>query len=252
MQYLIVNKPVGITPLQCIEQAKSLGFFRDATVSYAGRLDPMASGLLALVDGKETELRHKLMSHDKAYAVTAIFGVSSDSLDVLGRIARGSYMEMTSKNLDTHLNSLIGIRHYHIPRFSSVPVLGKPSFIRAISEKEKGPNPTKEMKVHAAKLVRLYKVRVEEIIDQLRRAKNILRGNFRFDSSLADWNEVNEKSNQLIAADIIFDVSSGTYIRSLVDYLGKTIGAGGLSYGIKRVKLGPWQLKSESFIQHVG
>lgn len=252
MKYLIVNKPVGVTPLQCIENAKALGFFRDTTVSYAGRLDPMASGLLVLVNGKDTQLRHEMMAQDKVYAVTAVFGVSSDSLDVLGKLQRGSMMSYTHQQLESKLDGMVGSATYPIPEYSSVPVLGKPSFLRAQTSKEKTLGLHKEMKISAAKLLRLYKVRVEDIISQLVRSKRTLNGDFRFDTAISDWKEVNEESAHLIAADIVFDVSSGTYIRSLVDYLGKASGASGLAFSIKRIKLGQWHLRDESFIQHVG
>lgn len=48
-----INKPVGMTPLECLERFRVLrGVSVEERMSYAGRLDPMACGVLLLLEGE--------------------------------------------------------------------------------------------------------------------------------------------------------------------------------------------------------
>lgn len=48
-----INKPVGMTPLECLERFRVLrGVSAEERMSYAGRLDPMACGVLLLLEGE--------------------------------------------------------------------------------------------------------------------------------------------------------------------------------------------------------
>ena len=51
-QLVIVNKPIGKTPLEMVQFFKKNNpEYAESTISYAGRLDPMAHGLLILLIG---------------------------------------------------------------------------------------------------------------------------------------------------------------------------------------------------------
>ena len=61
MQSVIpVYKPLGLTPLQAIVKFKKLfPDYANEKISYAGRLDPMAEGLLLLLVGEENKQRNE-------------------------------------------------------------------------------------------------------------------------------------------------------------------------------------------------
>ncbi len=84
-QVLVLNKQVGETPLECMDR------FRDANpeyvnvkMTYAGRLDPMADGVLIVLVGDAVHRKDEFSALDKEYVCTAILGVGTDSYDILG------------------------------------------------------------------------------------------------------------------------------------------------------------------------
>src|SRR3989344_5566750 len=78
-------KPVGKTPLQCIRAFQSkFPEYKNVTLSYAGRLDPMAEGLLLILVAAENEKRSIYQDMDKTYDFTVLFGITTDSYDLLG------------------------------------------------------------------------------------------------------------------------------------------------------------------------
>ena len=63
-----IYKPQGWTPLRTIVELKKLNKkYKDATISYAGRLDPMAEGVLLLLVGEENKKRKKYQDLTKVY-----------------------------------------------------------------------------------------------------------------------------------------------------------------------------------------
>ena len=58
MALLPIYKKIGQTPLQLVEEAKNKYKITEK-VSYLGRLDPMAHGLMVLLVGSETKNQEK-------------------------------------------------------------------------------------------------------------------------------------------------------------------------------------------------
>lgn len=62
----IVDKPLGATPLAALQTFRGIaGVPEDERMSYAGRLDPMASGLLLLLQGDACNEQGTLQNHEK-------------------------------------------------------------------------------------------------------------------------------------------------------------------------------------------
>ena len=60
-KYIILEKEVGQTPLQAVEIYKAKHpEFAEIPMAYAGRLDPMASGKLLILDREEREDQLKI------------------------------------------------------------------------------------------------------------------------------------------------------------------------------------------------
>jgi len=77
-------KPVGMTPLQAVEKLREKNtVYNGKKMSYAGRLDPMAEGVLLILVGDENKKMKQYMGFDKEYKAEILFGFSSDSNDVL-------------------------------------------------------------------------------------------------------------------------------------------------------------------------
>ena len=86
-RYVLLEKAVGQTPLQCMEAWRTeSGIAANAPLTYAGRLDPMASGKLLVLIGEECKNKDRYLALDKTYEFSVLLGIGSDTHDVLGRL----------------------------------------------------------------------------------------------------------------------------------------------------------------------
>src|SRR6185436_12995765 len=84
---ILLHKPLGLSPLEVIKLFKQQNFeYASATISYAGRLDPMADGLLLLLVNEENTQRKLYEALPKTYEFTVLLGVETDTYDILGKI----------------------------------------------------------------------------------------------------------------------------------------------------------------------
>lgn len=79
---LIVDKPVGPTSHDIVARVRRA--LRESRVGHTGTLDPMASGVLALVLGRATRLARFLSADDKSYDAEIRLGVATDTYDAQG------------------------------------------------------------------------------------------------------------------------------------------------------------------------
>lgn len=84
-------KPIGWTPYQCIKYIKeTYGLDRtisDMRVAYAGRLDPMACGIMPIVIAPKKKMGsicEKLQGSYKTYTFNVCMDVRTDTYDILG------------------------------------------------------------------------------------------------------------------------------------------------------------------------
>jgi len=86
--YIVIEKKRGETPLAALARAKeNLDIPDSVPVSYAGRLDPMASGKLLVLLGEECKKQKSYTKLDKRYVVEVLLGFTSDTGDVLGMVS---------------------------------------------------------------------------------------------------------------------------------------------------------------------
>ena len=76
-------------------------------ISFAGRLDPMAYGLMILLVGDECKKQDLYCGKDKIYEFNIIYGFETDSLDILGiskKIDKKviDYKKLTGKKLQQY------------------------------------------------------------------------------------------------------------------------------------------------------
>ncbi|MFA6227119.1 MAG: hypothetical protein WC631_01385 [Candidatus Paceibacterota bacterium] len=84
---LKLYKKRGETPLECLNRFKLANpEYKDDKMTYAGRLDPLAEGILLVLVGEECKNKDKYLGLDKEYEVTVLFGFATDSFDVLGLV----------------------------------------------------------------------------------------------------------------------------------------------------------------------
>lgn len=126
---VFVNKPIAVTPLEAIEIFKvKFPEYVNEKISYAGRLDPMAEGLLLLLIGEENKSRNKYEGLNKTYEAEVIFGISTDSFDQLGLVEKAELKLFNKKTIEKVINNFIGKQKQYYPPYSSRTVKGKPLY----------------------------------------------------------------------------------------------------------------------------
>ena len=247
---LLINKPRGVTPLQVVQKIKQLyPEYQSLTMSYAGRLDPMAEGLLLLLNGDENKKRASYEALEKEYSFDVLFGLSSDTYDVLGRLKKGGTypsFDHLSKQLEQLIPTLLGEQLQPYPPFSSFHVKNKPLFYWAREGKlSEITIPQKKITIHSLSLLSLQAVRLADTIPSFIEDLKTVQGDFRQEEIINDWQNLLRTQQDIILPLATFTVTctSGTYVRSLAHRMGTALGYGALATRIQRTRVGNYLLK---------
>lgn len=253
--YTILEKKAGETPLSALEAWRAEHpDMRDVPLSYAGRLDPMASGKLLVLIGDECKRQAHYRNLDKQYVFEILFGFSSDTGDVLGMAERDPQGDARhpEKNIRKAGRSFEGIMHFPFPDFSSKTVRGKPLFAWAREGKlHEIRIPIKTTRVYNLSLLRTSTISKatlrEEIfkkIDSLPEPKDPENPwpDFRKADIRARWNTILDASPETHFQTARFSciASSGTYMRTLAKEIAGALGTKGLAYSIHRTRIGKY------------
>ena len=121
-----------MTPLALIETwRKKNPEYKTTTLSYAGRLDPMAEGVILVLIGDENKRRKDYENLPKTYVFSLLLGISTDTYDVLGKITSYSPKKMFPTITPSLLNSFLGEQTQTLPPYSSYAINGKPLYYYA-------------------------------------------------------------------------------------------------------------------------
>lgn len=248
-----IYKPIGLTPLQAIERLRKKLRKTDLKFTYAGRLDPLAEGVLILLSGKKLNEKDSFLKLNKTYQAQILFGASTDTFDLMGKVTKIDYKLPEIKEIKKEVQKLVGKVVLPIPPYSSVPINGKPSFMLARAGELNNKNTVlREMAVYK---IKVGKTKIISSPDVLKRAnKNIAKvsGDFRQKEILKLWekklNRQNNKANNFLTVELIISCASGTYIRSLAHSLGQRLNCPALLYGLKRTAVGKYKVKDSILI----
>jgi tRNA pseudouridine55 synthase len=109
---LKLYKNLGETPLECLERFRvSNPEYANEKMTYAGRLDPMAEGLLIALVGEECKKKDEYLGLDKEYVFEVLFGFQSDTYDILG-------IPKIAEKKDFEIQSFVGKRVQEYPAYS--------------------------------------------------------------------------------------------------------------------------------------
>jgi len=243
---IILNKEEGETPLQALQNfRKSHKSYKDIKMTYAGRLDPMASGLLLILAGEETKNKEKYLNLDKEYEFEVLFGFSTDTYDILGKVLSSNILtNIGIKDLENkikkNLKYFTGKYVQKYPIYSSKTVKGKQLFVYA-REGRQVELPEREVVVRKLKFLKLRKISSTRLLKDIEKRIKKVGGDFRQKEILKLWQQklLRSKENFSIA-EFKIKCSSGTYVRAVANSLGEKIGIPTLAYSIKRKKIGKW------------
>jgi tRNA pseudouridine55 synthase len=187
-------------------------FVRRLKIGHAGTLDPLATGLLPIALGEATKLLSYLSATEKRYQATLALGIATDTLDATGK-------EVAKKPF---------------------PVLSDEQIIAALGRfrGEISQVPPMYSAVHHQGR-RLYELAREghEVERPTRRVR-------------IDTIELIEHGGDWIKLDIV--CSAGTYIRTLVDELARTLGTVGHLRALVRTEAAGWRLNDAIVLDKLG
>lgn len=252
-RYVVLGKKIGETPLMALSAWKEKHeAYKDVPASYAGRLDPMASGKLLVLLGDECKKQKKYIGLDKEYEVEILCGVASDTGDALGIVHAGDTVsECDEKKIRAVLACEVGKHEHAYPIFSSKTVDGKPLFLHALEGTLADITiPTHTEHIYTAKLLEFKKlskadlqVRIENFLEKVPKTdepSKMLGADFRIDAVRASWEKVLEEEREYGIARVRIVCGSGTYMRSLAGRMGEALGTGALALSIHRTKIGKY------------
>lgn len=215
---LLIDKPAGMTSFGVVARVRrvlSEKAGKKVKVGHTGTLDPFATGLLILLNGKGTKRSGEFLKLDKKYEATIRLGAVSTTGDPEGEIKKIEDIgdaDLFSSVADTPISSTVLNQHLKerflgeieqkVPRYSAVKIKGE----RAYKLARKGVEvemPTRKVQI--------------------------------FDLEVVDFEWPNLK--------IACHVSSGTYIRTLGEDIGEFLGVGGYLTSLRRTAVGKYQVK---------
>ncbi len=200
------------------------------TLSYAGRLDPMAEGLLLVLVGEdENRDRQKYLHLSKTYEIEILFGLETDTYDLLGVVksAKELNTEFSREKAQLELNKFIGEHEFPYPRFSS----------KVFSLQPTDEIPTRVMKINSIKSLEWNEVKGDKVKAEILEACEKVKGDFRQDLILNSIINIPKNiSFQILKCSVACE--SGAYMRTLAHELGQRLATGAIAYRIKRVQIG--------------
>jgi tRNA pseudouridine55 synthase len=202
---LVVDKPVGLTSHDVVQIIRRGTSIRRA--GHTGTLDPRASGVLVILIGPAVRLSEYVSASDKRYQATIRLGASTDTYD-----AEGEYIEP--------IRPTISVQDITEEQFQD-------ALMQFVGEIKQVPPPYSAVKVQGRKAYEI--ARNGEEVELEPRTINV------YSLDLLEWSP----------PEVVVDVfcSSGTYVRSLANDLGKTLGCGAHLVGLRRTKSGRFTLR---------
>ncbi|QTQ15875.1 tRNA pseudouridine(55) synthase TruB [Treponema parvum] len=198
-------------------------------VGHTGTLDSFASGLLVVCTGQLTRLSSRITSFDKTYEAVISFGQETDTLEPSGKITRQAPLPSLS-GLYSALDAFTGNFMQSPPVFSAIRIKGE----RSSDLARKGIPADIPLRP-----VSVYKCKLLEV--KLENGK--IFGTKAEDDDKARSDMVNLCGDEkVLYARILFEVSKGTYIRSLARDIGVFCKSAAHLKGLLRTKVGNFSL----------
>jgi tRNA pseudouridine55 synthase len=208
-QVLLIDRPSGITSFGVVARVRRALRVRKA--GHAGTLDPMATGLLIIATDSETKRLADYLKLPKTYEAKILLGQRTDTGDVTGRILEEKKIEGSIEigEIREALRGMVGDIELQVPAYSAVRQGGK----------------------------RLYELaRKGRPVDPPKRTMKVFRAELLHASHTAP-----HTSTPYI--EVLFNVGSGTYIRSLAEELGRRLGYPATLAGLRRTKIGEFRIE---------
>lgn len=206
--FLLINKPINSSSFDCIKHIRKILKVtkKEIKIGHAGTLDNFATGLLIIAIGRDsTKNINNLLGQSKEYITTGKIGELTDTLDATGNIIQKKKKLSSKTDIEKIIKSFMNNYIQIPPIYSALKFKGKNLYKLAREKK-------------------LSEQELEIIIKHKKRTVSI------YEISL-----INYESPYFT---IKTKVSKGTYIRSLINDIGKKLGSFATCYKLTRTKIG--------------
>lgn len=208
--FIIVNKPKNMTSHDVCNIIKRI--MHTKKVGHSGTLDPLATGVLVVAVGKATKLISYLENQNKTYVAEALFGLQTDSYDILGNtLNTDNDSNPTNEDIDLALAKLIETTTQIPPIYSAIKVNGR-------------------------KLYDYAKMGVDVKIEP----RNIKIFSLKRTSDI-----INKKVNIEVSAQ------KGFYVRSLINDLGIELNTYAIMSDLVRTKAGNYTIEMSQTLEEI-
>jgi tRNA pseudouridine55 synthase len=212
---ILVNKPLNWTSFDVVNRIKYAIkhnlHLKKIKIGHAGTLDPMADGLLIICTGRYTKLLENLSGSSKTYIAKIKIGATTPCFDREGE----------EENI---------VEYYHITRERIIEV--SKEYIGLIDQ--------------VPPIFSAVKIKGKNAYSLARRGKDIELKSRQVNISQL---EITEVSLPYITFNV--NVSKGTYIRSLANDIGKSLGVGAYLYNLTRTSIGEFNLDDALEIEDI-
>lgn len=243
-----IYKNKGETPLDCIKRIKKENKNLEILpMTYAGRLDPLAEGILLVLVGDEVYKKDEYLKLSKEYEVDILFGFETDTYDVMGKVASfGGKLELeVIEQIQKILSKFIGTIEQSYPPYSSRPVNGKPLFAWAREGKIKEIEiPKHKVLIEEIEILNQSEISGEELLKKVIEDISLVKGDFRQEEIISLWTEklIGKQKDKFLILKIRVSCGGGVYVRVLARDVGEELGIPALALNIKRTKVGEYQV----------
>ena len=206
-----VNKPAGWTSQDVCTKLRHVLKVKKA--GHTGTLDPMAAGVLPVCVGKATRIIEYYDRDSKSYHASMKLGVTTDTLDITGEVTEtAGYRDVTEKAVREAFRAYTGNVRQIPPKYSALKINGKRAYDLAREGKS-------------------FEISPREIVI--------------YDNSVTRIDLEN--------GEIEFDVtcSKGTYIRTMCDDIGRSLGCGAVMTALTRTASGFFRIEDSHTIEEI-
>ncbi len=230
----------------CLQALEELRAFRpelkEEVLSYNGILDPMAEGVLPVLVGEsENKNRNDFTGSKKTYEVGVLVGISTDSSDLLGIVKEFRNPDNNSNLIVEHFLSHEQKFNQTVPMHSNRKVDGKRLWWWMLNGVEipAERRPANNVEILASNFISEQTVPKDYLTQEIDNMERNIGERFRLDKVVASWREFLSRTRQDEFTLLTFEltVTSGFYVRTFVDDIGKRLGIPLLVFSLKRTRV---------------
>ncbi len=173
-------------------------------IGHTGTLDPNATGVLVVLLGAATKAQDLILNHDKSYISDFRLGMTTDTLDIWGKVTSENNSAVVREDIMRIIPDFTGEIEQLPPMFSAIQKNGQ----------------------------RLYDLARHGVeVDREKRRVTV------YSIDLLDFDEKEQCGRLAVSC------SKGTYVRTIIDDIGRKLGCGAVMTGLRRTSACGFELK---------